>query len=664
MSDKFSPARIVVALLLLIACTQTLAHEGWILTPAEILEWNNKTKPALFTQWSATNVIVLGSALMLALGLVRLGFAGARELFPDLQARLASYGDFSAVILRICLAWTLLASALALEPRVGNELFQSPTLLAPDLELQLLEVLLSALVVLGLVLFGREMFTYLTAVSGICIYLLLQGPGSRYVPLPVVSVLRPVVVKLASVPRQRAQFLLRILAGLNFLYLGIYFKVLQPNLALGILETYQVPILSKAPEFFVWMMAIVETFTGIFVLMGVMMRPVSVFLLCAFIFLATDKKAHIVILGGGIAAMRAAMKLEKLRGQYTNVSVTLVTPNSEFVYSSLLPEVIGGSIQPTNIVNSMRRILPATRIVEANLQALDATHRKLEVKRSSGNVMSINYDELILAQGSVPDFNGISGLPEYGLAINSIGDALYLRQSVMNTLAEAEHEPDAKARRALLTFTVIGGCERGCGTAMEIQRLLRAAASSFPMLRQDEFKVVLFENSNEAALLPPAIRSARNQLLQRYRIDLRDVRQIASITASTIRLNVDEKAYPYNDSELPCSTTVNAGLRIPENGLQHGRHNRVLCDAQLRVTGNEHVWLAGDNSELLEGCLADHGERIQLGEKAAYNGSVGRLSFATRLDLKLPYGALLYCQSRVVCYQRAGCMDFKSSDMP
>jgi len=42
MSDKFSPARIVVALLLLIACTQTLAHEGWILTPAEILEWNNK----------------------------------------------------------------------------------------------------------------------------------------------------------------------------------------------------------------------------------------------------------------------------------------------------------------------------------------------------------------------------------------------------------------------------------------------------------------------------------------------------------------------------------------------------------------------------------------------------------------------------------------------
>ena len=37
------------------------------------------------------------------------------------------------------------------------------------------------------------------------------------------------------------------------------------------------------------------------------------------------------------------MKLEKLRGQYTNVSVTLVTPNSEFVYSSLLPEVIGES---------------------------------------------------------------------------------------------------------------------------------------------------------------------------------------------------------------------------------------------------------------------------------------------------------------------------------
>jgi len=58
------------------------------------------------------------------------------------------------------------------------------------------------------------------------------------------------------------------------------------------------------------------------------------------------------------------------------------------------------------------------------------------------------------------------------------------------------------------------------------------------------------------------------------------------------------------------------------------------------VTGNEHVWLAGDNSELLEGCLADHGERIQLGEKAAYNGWAQTQQYPL-VDYRSPRGWIL-----------------------
>lgn len=196
--------------LLLLFSAPLLAHESWILTPAEMLEWNSKPKLELFTQWSATNIMLLGGVFLFAVGWVRLGFTGAREMFPDLQARLASYGEYSAVILRFALAWTLLTSALAVETRVGNSLFQSPTLLAPDLELRLLGpdwmwlreaqillglmflfglyVRLAAVILLGvsmlaLLLFGWDMMTYLTVVWGVCVYLLLQGPGSHYVPI-------------------------------------------------------------------------------------------------------------------------------------------------------------------------------------------------------------------------------------------------------------------------------------------------------------------------------------------------------------------------------------------------------------------------------------------------------------------------------------------------
>lgn len=669
---KPSQQKLLFALLLLISTVPALAHEGWILTPAEMLEWNSKPKPTLFTQWSIINITLLGGAFLFALGWVRLGFTGAKEMFPDLQARLASYGDYSAVILRFSLAWVLLTAAFALEPRVGNELFQSPTLIAPDLELNLLgpdwmwlkeaqillgilflfgiyvrfaALLLMAVSVLGLLLFGRDMITYFTAVLGVGVYLLLQGPGSRYVPLPTPQILHKLVAWLAAVPRQRAQFLLRILAGLNFLYLGIHFKVLQPNLTLGIIEAYQVPLLSSAPEFFILLMAVVETFTGIFLLMGVLMRPMSIFLLGAFVFFASflpesftvhmlfygimltflfnaaghwrlpeakDKAAGILILGGSFSAVRAAMKLEKLRGPYTNIDVTLVTPHSELLLGPMLPEVIGGSVQPANIVNPIRRILPDSQIIEGQIQAIDAKQQTVTIKRTSGAEMNLAYNELILAQQAEPDFNGIAGLAQHGLPINSIGDALYLRQWVLKKLAEAEHLKASVTRQGLLTFAVLGGGERGCGTAMEIQRLLLAAASAYPILNANEFKVVLFEKADDPLQHPPVdLVKTRNQLLARFDIEVLNESTIESITATAIHLN--------NAAMLPCTSIVNARLQLPLKLLGDTTRDWLECNDHLRLNGHAHIWLAGDNNDLLKGHYAGHSELYDLGEKAAYN---------------------------------------------
>ena len=72
----------------------SLAHEQWILTPEQIRQWDAKPRPELFTTWSAGNVIPIVAFLAFLAGWVRLGFTGARELFPDLQARLGVSVDW------------------------------------------------------------------------------------------------------------------------------------------------------------------------------------------------------------------------------------------------------------------------------------------------------------------------------------------------------------------------------------------------------------------------------------------------------------------------------------------------------------------------------------------------------------------------------------------
>jgi uncharacterized membrane protein YphA (DoxX/SURF4 family) len=128
-----------------------------------------------------------------------------------LQARLASHGDIVAPILRFCLAWMLLSSGLGAEPRVGVPAFSMPSLFAPDLLLQQLApgwawlrwaqiviavalllgiyvrffaALLIGLALLGIGLLGAGILSYVGALIGACIYLVLQGAGRYFLPLP------------------------------------------------------------------------------------------------------------------------------------------------------------------------------------------------------------------------------------------------------------------------------------------------------------------------------------------------------------------------------------------------------------------------------------------------------------------------------------------------
>ena len=65
----------------------------------------------------------------------------------------------------------------------------------------------------------------------------------------------------------------------------------------------------------------------------------------------------VVILGGGFAGLYAALELEKSLPQHTNVDVTLVNRENFFLFTPMLHEVAAGDLDPTNIVNPVRKLL-------------------------------------------------------------------------------------------------------------------------------------------------------------------------------------------------------------------------------------------------------------------------------------------------------------------
>jgi NADH dehydrogenase FAD-containing subunit/uncharacterized membrane protein YphA (DoxX/SURF4 family) len=677
-------APLMALAVLLLFAHPALAHEQWFVTPEQIIEWNAQPKPRLYTTWSAANVTLILMFLLFTVGWVRLGYTGARELFPDLQVRLASYGDLVAPILRFCVAWMLLSAAFGTEPRVGVAPFSSPTLFAPDMELRLLApawawlrwaevviafallvgvyvrffaALLLMLALLGSWLFGMTMLSYAGALMGTCIYLLMQGPGRYFLPLPVAPLFAGPQSWLASQPRQRAQAIMRVLTGMTILYLGFYYKVLQPNLMVGIIKTYHVPILSSAPETFTLVMALVEVTAGILIIAGILLRPLSLFFLFAFFSFAAllpegymahvlfygvmlsllfnaaghwrvpearDEAAEILIIGGGISAISAAMRIEKLIGPYTRVHVTLVHDSSNMLFYPLLPEVVGGDMQPGDVVNPIRRIIPQTRVLSGRLDRVDGAAKRAVISRKNGSKLVLQYDQLILALFLEPNLDFVPGMATQASTIDSVGDALHIRKRILDLIQDAELSEDAAERRRLLTFAVVGSGQRACATAVEICALLRTAEVSYPVLRQGGWQVHLYEDTKVPfSDFEVKIQTRRDRELKKAGIKLCGNEPIAGLTDRSIILA--------NGEHRPVGMVVNASFKRPAVLLsEQGVPWPPETGADLGLKGHSSIWAPDVKEQGERRRFMTTADLAALGRTAGYNAWARSQSYPTR----------------------------------
>jgi NADH dehydrogenase FAD-containing subunit len=675
-SKKWRSAFVCFFLVLLLFPIALEAHENWVLTREQTIALNAQPRPYIFTHFTVTNVALLLISLVVCAGWILLNRTGARELFPDLQVRLASYGGFASLSLRVALTILLGMAGLGLGPRSGTALYEAPTLAAPDLELRLagpgwewvawVEVFVAllflfgiyvrfaavitlALGILGFKLFGWGMIDYIGLAGGAASYLLFQGAGSYYIPMPSVPGTRKLVAWLASVPRLRAQKILNILAGANLFWLGIGYKFFQPNLMRQIFIDHHIPTFGIPLDVFILIMAVVEGLSGLLIMFGILMRPLSIWLFGAFVFfsallgegvfghiifygllgtfitngegrwrrsVATDKPGKIVILGASFAGVHCAMKLERLLGEFTNMVVTLVHRESQFLFHPLLCELVGGDVQPGSIVNPIRRLCPKTRTLHGEVTSIDNVANKVQVTVTTGEKVALEYDQLVVAFDPEVNFAGIPGLLEHSVPMNAVGDGLFLRQQVLERMEQAELTSEPGERRALLTFSVVGGGLRGAGTAAELRALLSGALVSYPGIERNEARVLLFEEKPELlSQYGSAMGSAARRRLLKLGVEIFTGTKVAAVTPADVVLESGQR--------LPCRTIVDALSARPSvvSKLPMARPDgRLPVNEYLQCRGAEHVLAVGDCAGFETGAPAFEPRReIKMGRRAGYN---------------------------------------------
>ena len=194
----------------------------------------------------------------------------------------------------------------------------------------------------------------------------------------------------------------------------------------------------------------------------------------------TDDRPHVVIVGGGFGGLAAARALRKSAG----AGDARRPPQPPSLPAAALPGRDRGALTRRHRVPDPRD--PATSSERQRAARGGRVDRRPGVARSSRRTAALRYDYLVLATGARHAYFGHDEWEPLAPGLKSLEDALEIRRRILLAFERAERETDPDARRALLTFVIVGGGPTGvelAGAIAEIAREAIEARTSAPSTR-------------------------------------------------------------------------------------------------------------------------------------------------------------------------------------
>ena len=314
------------------------------------------------------------------------------------------------------------------------------------------------------------------------------------------------------------------------------------------------------------------------------------------------RKTRIVILGGGFAGMKTAECLEQQLRTNTSAAITLVSETNALLFTPMLAEVAGSTLEPSHISTPLRSSLRRTEFVRGRVTGIDLQNRKVTlaslVSGSSSRNLDIPYDQLVLALGSVSNYLGMTNIEKLAFNFKSLLDAIRIRNHVIEMFERADREPDASLRTPLLTFVIAGGGFAGVELAGALNDFARGILADYSNLSCDDLNIVLV-HSRERIL--PELSESLGKYAQ-AKMEARGVkfRLNARLTDAQPGLVV------LSDGEIRANTLVWTAGTAPNPLLKSlpfdkDKRGAVKVDANLAVAGYNHVWALGDCAAVTDG---------------------------------------------------------------
>jgi NADH:ubiquinone reductase (H+-translocating) len=299
---------------------------------------------------------------------------------------------------------------------------------------------------------------------------------------------------------------------------------------------------------------------------------------------------RIIIVGGGFGGVKCAKVLTRELSP-GEAEIVLFNRENHMVFSPLLPEAVGSSINPLDAVVPLRQLLPQVYCRTEEVKGIDLDRSEIEYETDECRRCRMSYDQLVLACGSTANLHAVPGMADYAFPLKNIADAIVLRSHIMEEMEKAEVCSDPELRCWHLTFIVVGGGFTGVEVAGEINELVRSSMRYFKNFRARDITVTLIHSRGQ--ILPEVssdLREFARKQMEKAGVNFLLDAYVTSASPEGIALRDGQCV---KGGTVVCTIGTSPPALVEDLPVPKQK-GWLVAEADLRLPGSPNVWVVGD----------------------------------------------------------------------
>ncbi|KPK54842.1 MAG: hypothetical protein AMJ63_01900 [Myxococcales bacterium SG8_38_1] len=299
-------------------------------------------------------------------------------------------------------------------------------------------------------------------------------------------------------------------------------------------------------------------------------------------------KPRVVIVGGGFAGIAATRALRR-----AEANIVVIDRHNHHLFQPLLYQVATAALHPGTIAAPIRGVVSGQKNCRVLMNEVEDVDLEEQTVMLGGEPYS--YDYLVVAAGFETNYFGNDAWKEHAPGLKTIDEATDIRARFLLAFEQAEFEQDKSAKRAALTFAIVGAGPTGVEMAGALAEIADNVRKDFRSIDTRTTRIIVLDFADRV------LTSFPEELSERARRDLEGLG--VEVILNTRVTGVDENGL---DAETPqgliridannvfWAAGVKGSALTQKLGAELDRSGRVRVETDLSIPGHPNAFVAGD----------------------------------------------------------------------